>query len=128
MVFNTAGKCSGCHDTPNVGGHSVVAFFNTGTAEPPKCGADLPLLTFQNKTTGETKVTCDPGRALNTGLWADIGKFRAPPLRGLAARAPYFHDGQAATINDVIQHYQTHFSLGLTTQQIGDLGAFLNAL
>ena len=128
VVFNTAGKCSGCHDTPNVGGHSTVAFFNTGTAEPPKCGADLPLLTFQNKTTGETKVTCDPGRALNTGLFADIGKFRAPPLRGLAARAPYFHDGQATTINDVIQHYQSHFNLGLTTQQIGDLAAFLNAL
>jgi len=128
VVFNTAGKCSGCHDTPNVGGHSVVAFFNTGTAEPPKCGSDLPLLTLQNKTTGETKVTCDPGRALNTGLWADVGKFRAPPLRGLAARAPYFHDGQAATINDVVQHYQTHFNLGLTTQQTRDLEAFLKAL
>jgi len=128
VVFNTAGHCSGCHDTPNVGGHSLPVFFNTGTAEPPKCGPDLPLLTLQNKTTMETKLSCDPGRALSTGLWADVGKFRAPPLRGLASRAPYFHDGQAATINDVIQHYQTRFNLGLTTQQISDLGAFLNAL
>jgi cytochrome c peroxidase len=128
VVFNTAGHCSGCHNTPNVGGHSTPVFFNTGTAEPPKCGSDLPLLTLQNKTSGDTKLTCDPGRALSTGLWADIGKFRAPPLRGLASRAPYFHDGQAATINDVIQHYQDHFSLGLTTRQTSDLAAFLNAL
>lgn len=128
VVFNTAGRCGNCHDTPNVGGHSLPVFFNTGTADPANCGADLPVLTLQNKTTGETKLTCDPGRALSTGLWADIGKFRASPLRGLASRAPYFHDGQAATINDVIQHYQDRFSLGLTTQQISDLAAFLNAL
>jgi hypothetical protein len=128
VVFNTAGHCSGCHDSPNVGGHSLPVFFNTGTADPANCGSDLPVLTLQNKTTLETKLTCDPGRALSTGLWADVGKFRASPLRGLASRAPYFHDGQAATIKDVIQHYQDRFSLGLTTQQIGDLGAFLNAL
>jgi hypothetical protein len=128
VVFNTAGHCSGCHNTPNVGGHSRPVFFNTGTADPANCGADLPVLTLQNKSSGETKLTCDPGRALSTGLWADIGKFRASPLRGLASRAPYFHDGQAATINDVIQHYQDRFSLGLTTQQTSDLAAFLNAL
>jgi len=128
VVFNTAGHCSGCHNSPNVGGHSTPVFFNTGTADPENCGADLPVLTLQNKSSGETKLTCDPGRALSTGLWADIGKFRASPLRGLASRAPYFHDGQAATINDVIQHYQARFSLGLTTQQISDLAAFLNAL
>jgi len=128
VVFNTAGHCSGCHDTPNVGGHSLPVFFNTGTADPANCGPDLPVLTLQKKSTGETMVTCDPGRALSTGLWADIGKFRVSPLRGLASRPPYFHDGQAATINDVIQHYQTRFNLGLTNQQIGDLAAFLNAL
>jgi cytochrome c peroxidase len=128
VVFNTAGRCSGCHNTPNVGGHSFPVFFNTGTAEPPKCSSALPLLTLQNKATLETKVTCDPGRALSTGLWADVGRFRAPPLRGLAARAPYFHDGQAATLSDVIQHYQDRFSLGLTAQQTGDLEAFLKAL
>ena len=127
-IFNTVGKCGGCHDAPNVGSHSVVQFFNTGTAEPPKCSSALPLLTLQNKTTLETKVTCDPGRALSTGLWSDIGRFRAPPLRGLAARAPYFHDGQARTLKDVIQHYDDRFTLGLTGPQKSDLEAFLNAL
>ena len=128
QVFNTVGKCGGCHDAPNVGSHSTVAFFNTGTAEPPKCSSALPLLTLQNKTTMETKVTCDPARALSTGLWSDIGRFRAPPLRGLAARAPYFHDGQARTLRDVIEHYDGRFSLGLNDAQKRDLDAFLGAL
>ena len=127
-IFNTVGKCGGCHDTPNVGGHSLVAFFNIGTAEPPKCSSALPLLTFQNKTTMETMVTCDPGRALSTGKWADMGRFRAPPLRGLAARAPYFHDGQARTLRDVIDHYDERLTLGLNGPQKRDLEAFLGAL
>jgi len=127
-IFNTVGKCSGCHDTPNVGGHSTVAFFNTGTAVPPKCSSALPLLTFQNKTTMETIVTCDLGRAQSTGKWTDIGRFRAPPLRGLAARAPYFHDGQARDLSDVIDHYNERFTLNLTGPQKKDLEAFLGAL
>ena len=127
-IFNGAGKCSGCHDSPNVGSHSVVAFFNTGTAEPPNCSPALPLLTFQNKTTLETKLSCDLGRAQSTGLWSDIGRFRAPPLRGLAARAPYFHDGQAQNLRDVINHYDTRFSLALSDSQKRDLEAFLGAL
>jgi hypothetical protein len=127
-IFNTVGKCSGCHDTPNVGSHSTVAFFNTGTAAPPKCSSALPLLTFQNKTTMETVVTCDLGRASSTGKWADIGRFRAPPLRGLAARAPYFHDGQARSISDVIDHYNERFTLNLNGPQKKDLEAFLGAL
>ena len=76
----------------------------------------------------ETTVTCDPGRALSTGKWADIGRFRAPPLRGLAARAPYFHDGQARSIGDVIEHYNRRFSLNLNGPQKKDLEAFLGAL
>jgi cytochrome c peroxidase len=127
-IFNTVGKCGGCHDTPNVGGHSAPAFFNIGTAEPPKCSSALPLLTLQNKTTMETKLTCDPGRALSTGLWKDLGRFRAPPLRGLAARAPYFHDGQARGLGDVVNHYNERLSLGLNGDQKRDLEAFLGAL
>lgn len=127
-IFNGVGKCGGCHDSPNVGSHSTVAFFNIGTAEPPRCSSALPLLTLQNKTTMETKVTCDPGRALSTGKWADLGRFRAPPLRGLAARAPYFHDGQARTLRDVINHYDARLALALTDPQKRDLEAFLGAL
>jgi cytochrome c peroxidase len=127
-VFNTVGNCSGCHNTPNVGGHNVVRFFNIGTAEPPKCDPLLPLLTVQHKVTGETRTVCDLGRAQATGLWSDIGRFRAPPLRGLVPRAPYFHDGQASSLVDVIRHYEERFTLNLTGQQKHDLEVFLRAL
>jgi hypothetical protein len=127
-VFNTVGHCSGCHNTPNVGGHNVVRYFNIGTAEPPHCDPVLPLLTLQNKVTGETKQVCDIGRAANTGLWADLGKFRAPPLRGLVPRAPYFHDGQAKDLTEVIHHYEERLNLELDGQQKQDLEAFLRAL
>jgi cytochrome c peroxidase len=72
--------------------------------------------------------TTDPGRALVTGRWSDVGKFKGPILRGVAARAPYFHNGSAATLEDVIEFYDQRFGIGLTDQQKSDLVAFLNAL
>ena len=50
------------------------------------------------------------------------------PLRGLAARAPYFHDGQAKTVKDVIQYHDARFNIGLSHKETKDLEAFLNAL
>ena len=88
----------------------------------------LPVYTLRNLATGEIKVTTDPGRALITGKWKDVGRFKGPILRGLAARAPYFHNGSAATLEDVIRFYDERFSLGLTAQQKSDLQAFLSAL
>ena len=70
----------------------------------------------------------DIGRAMITGNCADIGKFKGPILRGLAARAPYFHNGSAATLEDVVEFYDQRFGIGLTAQQKSDLVAFLNAL
>jgi len=98
-----------------------------GTSKPENCDPRLPLLTLQNKTTMETRVTCDMGRGGN-GVWADLGKFRVPPLRGLAARAPYFHDGQAKSIAAVIRYYQKRFNMGLSHRQREDLESFLGAL
>jgi cytochrome c peroxidase len=40
-----------------------------------------------------------------TGTAADMGKFRAPTLRNIALTPPYFHDGSAPTLDDVIDHY-----------------------
>jgi cytochrome c peroxidase len=126
-LFNA--RCTGCHSVPNVGGASFVKFFNIGTAEAPNCTTSLlPMLTVENKTTLERKVVCDLGRALASGLWSDIGRFRAPPLRGLAARAPYFHDGQAKDLPAVVNHYNTRLNLNLTSAQKADMAAFLRAL
>lgn len=35
----------------------------------------------------------------------DVGKFKAPSLRNIALTAPYMHDGSAATLEDVVEHY-----------------------
>jgi cytochrome c peroxidase len=63
-----------------------------------------------------------------SGRWADIGKFKGPILRGLAARAPYFHNGSAATLLDAVNFYDDRFNLNLTPQQKADLVAFLRTL
>ena len=122
------GTCSTCHNSPNVGGHSVVRMFDVGTADQINCGLQLPLVTVQNKTTNETRSVCDLGRANGSHLWAEIGTFRAPPLRGLAARPPYFHDGQASRIDDVINYFDRRFQIGLSGGEKNDLLAFLRAL
>ena len=51
-----------------------------------------------------------------------------PFCRGLAARAPYFHDGSAATLMDVVNFYNRRFSIGLSAQEKIDLVNFLNSL
>ena len=56
-----------------------------------------------------------------TGKWADIGKFKGPILRALAARAPYFHNGSAETLEEVVEFYETRFNIGLTAREIADL-------
>jgi cytochrome c peroxidase len=89
-------------------------------------------MTLQNKTTGAIRKVCDTGRAGSgfppTGHWADVGAFRAPPLRGLAGRSPYFHDGQGTSIDVVISFYDQRFNIGLTGKEKKDLGNFLEAL
>jgi cytochrome c peroxidase len=89
---------------------------------------DLPRYTLRNKVTRAEVRTSDPGRALVTGKWADVSRFKAPVLRNLAARPPYFHDGSAATLADVVEFYDRRFQLGLTAAERGDLVAFLSAL
>jgi hypothetical protein len=120
--------CTLCHDAPNVGNHSVALALNIGLADASRRTPDLPLYTLRNKTTGELQQTTDPGRALITGRWSDIGKMKGPILRGLAARAPYFHNGSAATLSDVLDFYDTRFNVGFTDQEKSDLIAFLQSL
>jgi len=122
------GTCTTCHDTPNVGNHSVKAPLNIGLTDASRRTPDMPLYTLRRISTGETVQTTDPGRAMVTGKWADIGKFKGPILRGLSARPPYFHDGSARSFDDVVDFYESRFNLGLTPQERSDLVAFLRAL
>ena len=137
-VAEVRGTCTTCHDTPHAGDHSVPAPLDIGVADPPMPGTsrnqfglkvgDMPVYTLRHKKTGETKVVTDPGRALITGLWKDVGRFKGPILRGLAGRGPYFHNGGAATLADVVDFYDKRFDLELTDRQKSDLEAFLGAL
>jgi cytochrome c peroxidase len=120
------GSCTVCHDSPNAGNHSVKAPLNIGLTDPA-IAPYLPTYTLR-KSTGETVRTTDPGRALISGKWRDIGKFKGPILRGLAARAPYFHNGAAATLEDVVEFYDQRFGIGLAPRDKADLVAFLRAL
>ncbi len=122
------GFCGTCHDSPNIGHHSVAAPLNIGVADEANRTPDLPLITLMNRTSGAIVRVSDPGRALVTGKWADIGKFKGPILRALPTRAPYFHNGSAARLIDVVNFYDRRFDLQLSPQQKDDLVAFLGTL
>ena len=125
-----AGTCGTCHDAPNVGNHSVSAPLNIGVADVTSALnlGYLPVITLRKKSDPTQEITTtDPGRALVTGQWAGIGKFKGPVLRGLSARPPYFHNGSAAGLKEVIE-FNTRFEMGLTEQEKADLIAFLSAL
>lgn len=120
--------CGACHDAPNSGASSVPAFIDIGVSAGPRRSPDVPLYTLRNKATGERLSTTDPGRALVTGRWDDIGKFKVPSLRALAARPPYFHDGSARDLAAVVEFYDRRFEMHLTPDEAADLVAFLEAL
>lgn len=84
------------------------------------CGSDLV------HHPGDVKTT-DPGHAMVSGHIADVGEFKPPILRGLAARSPYFHAGAAENIQMLVHFYNARFQIGLTEDEVNDLGAFLEA-
>jgi hypothetical protein len=131
------GFCGTCHDTPDVGNHSVkaplnIGIANAGASAPPALDiSGLPVFTLRctsGPLAGQIFVVTDPGRALISGNCADIGKLKGPILRGLAARAPYFHNGSAATLFDVVNFYDQRFGIDFTREEKEDLVNFLNAL
>jgi cytochrome c peroxidase len=135
---NVSGFCGTCHDSPNVANHSIGSLLlNTGVtgggadARPALDVSDLPLFTLKcvsGALSGRSFIVTDPGRALISGRCADIGKIKVPILRALSSRAPYFHNGSAETLLDVVNFYDQRFGIGFTVQQKLDLVAFLSAL
>jgi cytochrome c peroxidase len=143
-VPSLQGTCGTCHDTPNVGNHSFPTPLNIGTGDPSPSnpsanlgGLDvsyLPSITVCRKDpatglpTSECKTTTDLGQALIDGKFDHVGKIKGPILRGLSARAPYFHNGSAQTLLDAVRFYEARFGLVLTAQEESDLVAFLSSL
>lgn len=131
-IFNSTNvshkSCIVCHDSANNGTSIGNTMFDIRTASAEARTPDLPLYTFRNKQTGELRKLTDAGLGNITGRWDDLGLFKTPTLRALAARAPYFHNGIAATLEDVVRHYENHFGFIFTDEERADLVAFLNAL
>jgi cytochrome c peroxidase len=126
---NPGGRsCRGCHSSTNNGTSFGNTLFDIRTASAEARTPDLPLFTFRNIATGETRQLSDAGRGQVTGLWSDLGRFKTPTLRALAARAPYFHNGIAATLDDVVDHYEEHLGFVFTDDEQDDLVSFMNAL
>lgn len=152
LVTGTGGvtHCANCHDTPNVGARSLSSLFDIGTSHSvlpsmesnPQISAALAELSMPNlpvylingcpNTADPTQTvafyTSDPGRALITGKCSDVYRVKVPILRGLAARVPYFHNGAASDLSQVVNFYDQRFQMGLTPEQKSDLVAFLAAL
>lgn len=143
-VPSLTGTCGTCHDTPGVGNHSFPTPLDIGTGDPNPDdssvnmgGLDiryLPSITvcradpITGGPTSECKTTTDLGQALIDGKFDHVGKIKGPILRGLSARAPYFHNGSAQSLLDVVRFYEGRFGLVLTPQEESDLVAFLSAL
>jgi hypothetical protein len=139
------GTCTTCHDTFNVGNHSLPLPLDIGTGRSLIYETDpdiiaglqqlrsptLPvfeLVCTQGALAGATYYTSDPGKALISGQCSDIGRGKGLVLRGLAARAPYFHNGVAANLQQVVDFYNKRFQIDLSQQQMQDLINFLQTL
>jgi hypothetical protein len=142
------GTCTTCHDTPNVGNHSVALPLDIATSRQAEyetnsaivaglrelSAPDLPVYEIrgcpdpQNPGKTVNYYTSDPGKGLITGLCADVNRGKGPILRGLAARAPYFHNGAAANLEELVNFYNERFQMNFTDKQKKELIAFLNSL
>ena len=109
-VFNGAGQCSTCHTG------SLLTDINRGTLHAPSEVASEP----------------EPNGAPSYALRSVTGKYRTTPLRGLhhppQLDGPYFHNGVAATLEEVVERYVARRNLNLTAQQKADLVQFLRSL
>jgi len=144
------GTCATCHDAPNVGNHSLPLPLDIGVGHPSLANfesdpniaaalaevdsADLPVFRIDgcadafNPGKLAPLYTTDPGKALISGQCSDLNRVKGPILRGLAARAPYFHNGAAASLRQVVDFYDKRFNMHLSDQQKADLTAFLGSL
>jgi hypothetical protein len=127
--------CATCHS----GGINQWMDIGTTSVSPEKALSEkapqLPLFritcdasAMPHPVLGRVFFTHDPGRGLVTGKCADVGSIVPQQLRALAARAPYFSNGSAQTLREVIEYYDRCFDIGYTEQEKQDLTNFLRVL
>lgn len=105
IVFNGAGTCATCHSGPEFTDANV-------------------RLHFPSEVVSEPEPDGAPGYASRSAT----KQYRTAPLRGIWQHPPYFHNGSAKTLDDVVQAYNTRKSLGLTQAQRDDLVQYLKSL
>ena len=115
-------RCATCHNEK-----VTPAWMGIGTTNRADL-TGLPLFKITCDGRAEPIYTSDPGRALTTGKCADVGAITTQQLRGLAARAPYFSNGSAETLRDVVEYYDRRYGIGYTESQKQDLVNFLKIL
>jgi hypothetical protein len=129
--------CALCHIGQMIGQDIAPGWMDIGTANWPSANnnADLPQfkLTCHEDAAphpylGRVIYTTDPGRALISGRCSDIGLLTMQQMRGLAARAPYFSNGSAKSLREVVDFYDRRFQIGYTEQEKEDLINFLGVL
>ena len=101
-VFEGAGRCAGCH--------SGKLFSDANATLHPPVDSMAEPETPSYASRSATK------------------RYRTTPLQGAWQHAPYFHNGSAATLEDVAQTYNTRLSLGLSAAQVADLAQYLKSL
>jgi len=110
VVFNGPGQCATCHVGP------LFTDINVGRLHPPAEVASEP----------------EPDGQPSYALRSVTKQYRTTPLRGLynppQLQGPYFHNGVAATLEDVVDRYVAKRSLSLTAQQRADLVQYLRSL
>ena len=123
--------CATCH----IAGSTRWMDIGTANVTPPKASPPLPLFRITcdgaappHPLLGRVFYTQDPGRALISGKCADVGSIVLQQLRALAARAPYFSNGSARTLREVVDFYDRRFAIGYTEQEKQDLVNFLSVL
>jgi hypothetical protein len=105
-LFRGQAQCASCHQGP-----TFTDVLNGPTSEVP----------FLHPP---AEVGMDPRYAARSAT----GKYRTTPLRALWQHAPYFHDGSAADLLAVVNHYDRLFALNLTAAQKADLVEYLKSL
>jgi hypothetical protein len=128
-------SCVFCHNMSQMGNDVAPGQVDLGTTSQPfaEPAPHLPLfrvtcLAEPHPHYGRVILTSDPGYALTTGKCADVGKITLQSLRGLAARAPYFVNGSAQSLREVVDYYDRRYNIGYTEQEKQDLVNLMRAL
>lgn len=129
--------CAFCHNMQRTGMDVAPGQVDLGTTNEPAADSapELPLfkLTCKDKFPshphyGRVIYTQDPGFALTTGKCIDIGKITIQQMRGLSARAPYFSNGSAKTLRDIVEFYDRRYKINFTETEKQDLTNLMSVL